>query len=397
MASPPLDYTSFEDAVIATLPPPLRIVFQHYDPLRAEDGLVMVVPPDDATSLALSHPRSPGGESRGVSGSDRLGLIPNDLNEGLIGELVARSNQRHLLVHAATKPSQSTAGLPMEPEALQACVSALPPNAVSDLVMPSTLLNDARMGAFRRFLLTKGKVTDLFDTPDYVWVGWSSDAGILDEVTQVVRIPAPDLWPEFISDLETSIFLWRWGDLARLPLNRPWTWDEIVPDMVSSLSRLRAEVTEADTGATPERIAYVKITYVEKVLQYLVHLRVGDDPEDLWPLVKPKTRESAAARWGSGRRGRPEHYLDLTAFTEIIDKGWDAFAPAFDPDGTKTKREAMPRIAGILELRNRVMHPVRLSAHRITEAEMRRLDDLVVVLDRAMEIAEQIDMNDRSN
>jgi hypothetical protein len=395
MASSSIDYTSFEDAVIATLPPPLRIVFQHYDPLRAEDGLVVVVPPDDATNLALSHPRNPGGESRGVLASDRLGLIPNDLDERLIGELVARADQRHLVVHVATEPSQSTDALQMEPEALRACVSALPPNAVADLVMPSTLLNDARMGDFRRFLITKGQVTDLFDAAEYVWVGWSSDPEIRGDATQVVHIPAPDQWPEFISDLETSFFLWRWGDLTRLPLNRPWTRDAIEPDMVSSLRRFREEIAGADTRATPERMAYVKIAYIEKVLQYLVHLRVGDDPEDLWPLVKPRTRESAAARWGSGRRGRPEHFLDLTAFTEILDRGWDLFAPAFDSDGSKTKREAMPRIAGILELRNRVMHPVRLSAQHITEPEMRRLDDLVVVLDRAVEVAEEIDMNNR--
>lgn len=395
MASSPIDYTSFEDAVIATLPPPFHMVFQHYDPLRAEDGLVVVVPPDDATNLALSHPRSPGGESLGVAASDRLGLIPNDLDERIIGELVARSNQRHLLVHVKTEPSQSANGRQMEPEAVRACVGALPPNAVADLVIPSTLLNDAGMGAFRRFLLTKGKVTDLFYATDYMWVGWSSDPEILGEAAQVVHIPAPDQWPEFISDMETSFLLWRWGDLSRLPLNRPWTWDEIEPDMVSSLRRLREEMTGADTGATQERIAYVKLTFIEKVLQYLVHLRIGDDPEDLWPLVKPKTRETAAARWGSGRRGRPEHYLDLTAFIEILDNGWDAFAPVFDPDGSKTQREATPRIAGILELRNRVMHPVRLSAQRITEPERRRLDDLVVVLDRAMEIAEEVDMNNR--
>jgi hypothetical protein len=47
-----------------------------------------------------------------------------------------------------------------------------------------------------------------------------------------------------------------------------------------------------DTGATP---AYVKIAYIEKVSN-LVHLRVGDDPADLWPLVKLRKRESVAAR-----------------------------------------------------------------------------------------------------
>ena len=396
MASAPIDFTSFEDAVIATLPPPLRLVFQHYDPLIAERGLVAVVPGGHATELALNHPRNPGGETRGISPSDGLTLIPNDLDEHLMAELVAGSGQRHLLVHVATE-DDATDRLPMAPEALSACVSALPPNAVADLVMPSSLLNNAGMGTFRRLLLTSGKVTDLFEADESVWVGWSSDPEIRGEATQVVHIPAPDQWPEFISDLETSIFMWRWGDLTRLPLNRPWTWDEIEPDLVSSLLKLREESSVADTAATPERVAYVKVAYIERAIQYLVHLRIGDDPEDLWRLVKPRTREGAAARWGSGGRGRPEHYLDLTAFIEILDNGWDAFAPVFDPDGSQTKRDAMPRIASILELRNRVMHPVRLSSQRITESDIRRLEELVVVLDRAMDIAEEIDRRSPHN
>ncbi len=271
----------------------------------------------------------------------------------------------------------------------------MPPNAVSDLVVPSAFLNNAEMAPFRRLLLTKGKVTDLFYADDYVWVGWSSDPEVMGDVTQLVDVPAPDQWPEFIADLETSVFLWRWGDLTRLPLNRPWTWDEIEPDMVSSLQLIREEMTTTDTAATPERVAYIKIVYVERALQYLVHLRIGDDPEDLWRLVKPKTRERAAARWGSGGRGRPEHYLDLTVFIEILDRGWEAFAPVFDPDGSKTKREATPWLAGILELRNRIMHPVRQSAQRITGSDISRLDGLVSDVDRAMEIAENIDMEDR--
>ena len=53
------------------------------------------------TNLALSHPRNRGGESRGVSACYGLGLIPNNLDEGLIGELVTSSSQRHLLVQLA--------------------------------------------------------------------------------------------------------------------------------------------------------------------------------------------------------------------------------------------------------------------------------------------------------
>jgi hypothetical protein len=395
MTPSPIDYPSFEDAVLATLPPPLRLVFQHYDPLRAEDGLVLVVPPGDATELALGHPRESEGERPGVAPSDGVGLIPNDLDEHPIGELVARSDQRHLLVHVATERVESTDRLPMAPEALRACVAALPPNAVADLVVPSTFLNHTEMGPFRRLLLTQGKVTDLFYADDCAWVGWSSDPEIEGEVTQVVDVPAPDQWPEFVADLETSVFLWRWGDLTRLPLNRPWTWDEIEPDMVSSLLKIREEISTTDTAAAPERIAYMRIVFIERALQYLVHLRIGDDPEDLWRLVKPKTRESAATRWGSGGRGRPEHYLDLTAFIEILDKAWGVFAPVFDPDGSKTRRDATPRIAGILELRNRIMHPVRQSAQRITKSDISRLDELVDALDRAMEIAERIDKEDR--
>jgi hypothetical protein len=82
-------------------------------------------------------------------------------------------------------------------------------------------------------------------------------------------------------------------------------------------------------------------------------------------------------------------------FIEILDRGWEAFAPVFDPDGSKTKREATPWLAGILELRNRIMHPVRQSAQRITGSDISRLDGLVSDVDRAMEIAENIDMEDR--
>jgi hypothetical protein len=146
--------------------------------------------------------------------------------------------------------------------------------------------------------------------------------------------------------------------------------------MVSSLQLIREEMTTTDTAATPERVAYIKIVYVERALQYLVHLRIGDDPEDLWRLVKPKTRERAAARWGSGGRGRPEHYLDLTGLHRDTRQGLGGVRP-----GVRSRRQQdeaggyalVSRDTRAAESDHASCPPERAAHHRIRYQSPRRV------------------------
>lgn len=261
--------------------------------------------------------------------------------------------------------------------------------------MPAEFISGEQAESLRRLLLEKGAVSDLFDCGKYWYIGWLGSDEDPFAKTQVLRVPPRDEWqPQFVVDLGESLLLWRWGDLVPLPRSGPWTWAHLPHDYVSRLKRLGAQLEAVDTATLSDVAAFLRISYIETGLRYLLHLRVGDKPGALWQLLETTSGEQVRSRWKSSKRGEPHDFLDLRHFQEILKAGWSNFVNLFQVeghgDGDLLLSELRRGIHQVNEVRKVVMHPTQMS-QRVNDEDLQALDALIEPLDAAIARAEDDD------
>lgn len=386
-----LDFDFFEAELTERFPPSLRPIFQtRYADMNSSRGLVVIVPSELATYFALSHPRTPAERDVGIKEGDGIILLSNELPAETLAREVRRAPSDRVVADLRLDPVASEhdeEGMKLRAAQLQQMLLAVGEEPSIDLLLDEPMMASPLFAEVRQTLLRTGKVSDLFDGGDGNWyVGWYRDNESSNaDPTQVARVPPADEFPSFLLDLESSWHLWRWGYLVKLPLHRPWLWEEFKPDDVSMIKRLREQVALTDTSAALESAAYLRIVLIETSLRYLVRLVIGDDPDDLWPLLKPKTREEAGRRWAEEGRGSPENFLDLIAYKEILYQRRDRFSRLFT---TEDDPEALPDLTTVNNVRKRVMHAARQAAQPVTKKDMVPLDRCLSQLEIAIERAE---------
>lgn len=385
----PLDADFFQEELRKRLPPSLRPIFGHYEHLSPTMPRVFVLPDEVAAYLTFEHPRIPGSVQMGIDDQDGLVVLPNALSTEELTTQLRQSEIPSLFAFFEASPDAPAGQINDAIRKMADCVRALPDTGSLDLILPTGPLASTSGQDLRDALLARGKVTDLFDGGPYWYVGWLGEDLDPEHGTQAVKVPPADQWPEFIRDLDRSFLLWHWGYLTDLPPAQPWTWDALHPDYVSMILRLEQEVEATDSSTFAATSAYVRYALIEIYLRYLVHLRIGDDPQALLALLRPRSREKVEKMSGDSGT-RPHENLDFIHFRQIMERGWVHFQPVFDPDGSVEKKHALPPIEAVNRIRQRTAHPGRLMAERITDEDLKLLDDCIVLLHQAAERAEAL-------
>ena len=386
-----LDLPWLDRKLRSYLPPPIRLIFEHYLSLTAGATTALVLPSEAASYLALEHPRIEGSAQVGIKPGDGIVVLPNTLApEELAGRISPTATNFigffDQISDETENRDEDTVGFQIE-----ACLETLGEGASVDLVVPARLVETDAGTEMRQLMLSNGKVTDLFDGGPYWYIGWLGEQPDKGYRTQVVEIPPPDEWPDFAEDLKTWMPLWRWGDLTTLPDDRAWAWSALKPDLVSMLLRLHAEMEGATTSTPASTVAHARLGFIELSLRYLVELRLGGESAQILPLLRPNAREAAeAALAGSGRENVLSH-INLINFKQILQKAWPALAPVFDDDALD-KRRFLHSLDAANEIRNKTAHPSKLA--RITSDDLALLMDLVSILDKATETAERLASSD---
>lgn len=246
-----------------------------------------------------------------------------------------------------------------------------------DLVVPAGCITGRGGHEMRQALLRRGAVDDLVDGGRYYYIGWSA-APEEGHRTQAIEIPPADHWAEFEEALATWLPMWRWGDLTRLPVDSPWKWENIEPDLASLLLRTKLDIDALTTSTSPASAAHTYLTFIEAGLRYVIELTVGPGV-----AVRPYLTENTLTRIRERRSRRgmtdPLSELNLIEFQRIVRRS-PAAAAVFG-DGARLRW-----LGAVNEVRNKVFHPTR--KQRVTNDDLLRLRHAFEVLEKAIARAE---------
>ena len=134
--------------------------------------------------------------------------------------------------------------------------------------------------------------------------------------------------------------------------------------------RIKSLVEEEKAKEDPRVLAYKYVEGIERSLhrhvKQTLQASLGEDEKGWWVQGVPPQIRTACAKKREEDPLREELYIytDLIDLMMIIDKNWEIFMPSFRQvhGSLNSKKKFLTGIAKTNEIRNRVMHPIRMIA-----------------------------------
>lgn len=99
-----LDPDYFEAELRQRLPPPVGLIFEHYEHLDPRNGLNLVLPPAIASYLVATHPRIPGSAQKGLRPRDEVSIVATNLSAAELRSQIERLPQTRTLIFLEAAP-----------------------------------------------------------------------------------------------------------------------------------------------------------------------------------------------------------------------------------------------------------------------------------------------------
>lgn len=314
-------------------------------------------------------------------------LLPTDMGSDILREALVRE-QVDILIAGLGVPGSDGAAHPASRseicDIVEHAVDSLGPGGFGFFLLPSWFLVAEEARQTRARLLEAGQVIELIDFPlrrepferskggqraCFLQLAVSDDSATLETMVYRFAGKSDEDFQEFHLDIAMGA-VWKWGFRRGIDQIDSWSVTALRPTLGAAKEETQKRLAQDDGQADP----YWIVADIEHSLFDLVRTRLMATFGDNWWFegVPREIRQKAALRHEENATNDPkEIFMDLLDLPKIISKNWTLFANAFP--SRMTAKALVSQLNRIAEVRNRVMHPMRVRHKPVTGEELQML------------------------